>query len=132
MTRLNQRIENFNKAFNIFSLSVDAYISNKENVVMHMALIQSFEICFELSWKVLKDYLKEQKGIIALSPKDAIKEAFSVELIKNGQLWVDMLQDRNTSSHEYNIDKIDNILNSISTIYYNELKEFKKWLDNVK
>ena len=130
MSRLTQRIENFNKAYNILSLSNDAYKKDRENVIMHMALVQSFEVCVELGWKILKDYLEQEKGIIAPSPKDSIKEAFSNNVIKNGQIWMDMLKDRNTASHEYNQDKLDNTLEKISTTYFAELTVLKNWVEN--
>ncbi len=129
MSRLHQRIENFNKAFDIYIQAIDAYKKNKSNVLTHLALVQAFEICFELGWKVLKDYLKE-KGIEVFTPKDVIKEAFSSNIIKNGQIWIDMTNDRNASSHEYNMDKINTVLEKISTIYYEELLIFKTQTGN--
>lgn len=129
MSRLHQRIENFNKAFDIYIQAIDDYKKNKSNVLTHLALVQAFEICFELGWKVLKDYLKE-KGIEVFTPKDVIKEAFSSNIIKNGQIWINMTNDRNASSHEYNMDKINTVLEKISTIYYEELLIFKTQTGN--
>ena len=102
MTRLDERIENFNKSFIILSDVVEKYNKNKNDVIIHMALVQSFEVCFELSWKILKDYLST-KGIEVYTPRDVIKTAFNSNIIKNGQIWIDMSNDRNASSHEYNI-----------------------------
>ena len=127
MSRLEQRIENFQKSFEILSKSVIAYNNDKQNDVMHMALIQSFEVTFELGRKVLKDYL-EDKEIIVQFPKDVIKEAFQKGVISEGQMWIDMLKDRNISSHEYNMDKIDKVLENISNIYFEEMKRFSQWL----
>ena len=42
-----------------------------------------------------------------------------------------MLKDRNISSHEYNMDKVNIILDKISTIYFEELKVFSKWLGEI-
>lgn len=125
MTRLNERIENFNKAFTLFAEMRNSYLLNKTSDLARLALVQSFEIVFELSWKVLKDYLAAN-GIEVFTPKEVIKEAFSAEKIQNGQIWIDMLKDRNSSSHEYNMDKVSVILERISTIYYDELSCFKK------
>lgn len=124
MSRLTERIENFNKAFDIYIQAVEEYKKNPSNILAHLALVQSFEICFELSWKVLKDYLKET-GIAAFTPRDVIKESFATNIIKNGQIWIDMANDRNASSHEYNMEKINIILERISTDYYEELLLFK-------
>lgn len=121
MSRLDQRIENFNRAFYILSEAVKSYKSSE--VLTHMALIQSFEVTFELAWKVLKDYLAI-KGIDVYTPKDVIKEAFSSEILHDGQVWIDMLKDRNSGSHEYNIDRVSAILKNICNVYYPVLALF--------
>ena len=119
------RIENFNRAFKIFSAAVNAYNKDNQDILTHMALIQSFEVCFELAWKVLKDYL-DNNGIKGFMPKEIIKYAFSNDIIKNGQLWIDMLNARNSTSHEYNLDKVNIIITSIASPYYDELKRFSE------
>ena len=47
MTRLTERIENFNKAFNIYQEAVNEFDTNK--VLTHMALVQTYEICYLLT-----------------------------------------------------------------------------------
>lgn len=128
MSRFNERVENFSKAFNIYQEAVNAFDTSK--ILTHMALVQTYEICFELAWKCLKDYLQE-KGIEVNYPTEVIKEAFNNETIKNGQLWIDMLKARNATSHEYNIDKVSKYLTEISTTYFEEIKKFKIWLGEI-
>lgn len=130
MSRLEERIENFNRAFEIFNNAVKAYNQEKENILMHMALVQAYEVCFELSWKVLKDYLAEN-GILVYMPKEVIKEAFNKNVIENGQIWIDLLDARNATSHEYKMDKINLILEKISSTYYEELLKFSNWLAGI-
>ena len=125
MSRLNERIENFNKAFNIYSDAVKSF--DEKKVLTHMALVQTYEICCELAWKCLKDYLQE-KGIEANYPTEVIKEAFNKNTLKDGQLWIDMLKARNSTSHEYNIEKVSKYLTEISTTYFDEIKRFRNWL----
>ena len=55
--------------------------------------------------EILKYYLY-QEGVSALTPKDAIKEAEE----QNGQIWIDMPSDKNSSTYKYNIEKIDTAL----------------------
>ena len=69
-----------------------------------MALIQAYKICFELDWKCLKDFLRKN-GIEVNFPTEVIKEAFNKGTLKDGQLWIDMLNARNSTSHEYNMEK---------------------------
>jgi len=125
MTRLKERIENFNKAFSLYDEMHKSYLQDKTSDMAKLALTQSFEIVFELAWKVLKDYLAVN-GIEVFTPKEVIKEAFAAEKIKNGQIWIDMLKDRNASLHEYNIDKINSILGNIGSVYFDELSCFKE------
>ena len=127
MTRISQRVENFNNAYDIYQEAVEAF--DKDKKLSHMALIQSFEICLELAWKILKDYLFI-KGVEAYFPKDVVKEAFRCELIPNGQIWIDMLEARNFTSHEYNMDKVDNLLIKMSTEFFEELNNFQHWIKN--
>ena len=128
MTRFSERIENFNKAFDIYQEAVNEFDTNK--VLTHMALVQTYEICFELAWKCLKDYLKE-RGMKVSYPTDVIKEAFNNNTLKDGQMWIDMLNVRNSTSHEYNIEKVSKSLTEISTTYFEEIKRFKNWLGEI-
>ena len=96
---------------------------DKSNEAYQLALAQSFEIIFELSWKVMKDYLKV-KGITTVTPKDTIKQAFASDILSEAQVWIDMINDRNFSVHEYNFKKINEIPEKISNVYYNEIVNF--------
>lgn len=95
--RWQQRFINFEKSFQ--NLSTTA--SRKDlNTVELAGLIQYFEITFELSWKILKDYL-EAEGIIANTPRDTIKQAFALNIITNGEVWLDALEKRDLMTHTY-------------------------------
>lgn len=127
MSRLTERIENFNRAFNLFSSMQKNYIKDKTNDSNKLALTQSFEIIFELGWKILKDYLYT-KDIDVFTPRDAVKSAFEANILPSAQIWIDMAKDRNSSSHKYNMDKIDLMIERISSIYYPEICRFQKEL----
>ena len=64
------------------------------------AVIQRFEFTFELAWKLAKAVLA-YNGIEADTPRAVIKEAFKAKLILSGEDWIDMLEDRNRTSHIY-------------------------------
>ena len=123
MSRLEERIENFNKAYELYNKIRNEYITDKMNDAFRLALVQSFEVVFELAWKVLKDYLQEN-GIDVNLPKMVIKEAFNKKTILNGQTWIDMCETRNSTSHEYNMEKVNIMLKKIAYDYYDELSNF--------
>ncbi|MFL0194473.1 HI0074 family nucleotidyltransferase substrate-binding subunit [Clostridium sp. WILCCON 0269] len=60
--------------------------------------MQFFEIAFELSWKLMKDYLEAQE-LYTKSPRETIKQAYQIGLIDDGHVWIDALADRNLTIH---------------------------------
>ena len=95
--RWKQRFQNFEKAFHqLESARKIAKLSDIERA----GLIQFFEVTFELAWKTLKDYLESQ-GVRVDSPRETIKQAFQMNLIQNGHVWMDALENRNLTTHTY-------------------------------
>ena len=45
----------------------------KKNDVVRDSAIKRFELCFELSWKTLKDFLAEE-GILCRFPRSCLKD----------------------------------------------------------
>ena len=94
-----------------------------------MALIKSFELAFELSWKTLQSFFKSQGYMEVNSPKGIIKEAFNKDVIKNGQLWIDMLDARNRLSHIYDESMFKEIIKKISKDYLREIEKLYQKLE---
>ncbi len=72
------------------------------------ATIQRFEFTVELFWKLLKVIL-ESKWVNVQYPKDMLREAFKGHLIDNESIWLNMLRDRNLTSHTYDEQFADEI-----------------------
>lgn len=121
--RWRQRFSNFEKAFGKFSLALAAHSREPENELYQMALVQSFEFVFELGWKVVKDYLV-YAGIPKVSlPRDVIKHGFQHNIIENGQMWIDMLEDRNLMSHTYSEENARNAVTKIRQEYVKGIQQ---------
>lgn len=91
-------------------------------------VIQRFEFVFELSWKALKIYINSEGIAEAKSPKSTIREAFKMSIIKDGNIWVDMAEDRNLTSHTYEENMANNIYEKIVNKYFNELNSLYDFL----
>ena len=89
-----------------------------ETVVQEQGLVQAFEYTYELAWNVVRDYLREQGNQDIHGSRDAIREAFSLELIKDGEGWMEMLKDRNLTAHTYNEETARAIAEHVSTRYF--------------
>lgn len=117
--RWKQRFQNFEKAFYLLERTIN--IENKSEAE-NGGLIQFYEVSFELSWKIMKDYL-EAEGYVVKSPRTTIKQAIQSEIIDNGHLWIDALDDRNLSTHLYDEEAIKNISKKIENVYFPEIKK---------
>lgn len=110
--RWQQRFDNLQSAYLRLQEAVAANRQAPDNQLIQMALIKSFEMTFELSWKTMKDYLK-YNGIDVKLPREIIKQAFATDLITDGQMWMDMLEDRNLMAHTYDevraLEAVDHI-----------------------
>jgi len=85
--------------------------------------IKRFEFTFELSWKLAKAIL-DYNNIDARGPRLIIKEAFRFGLIKAGQSWIEMLEDRNKTSHIYDEKQAQAIFNRIKSDHCKLLEKF--------
>jgi len=63
-------------------------------------------------------------GIEAETPRQAIKEAFRAKIIREGEGWIDMLEDRNKTSHIYNEKEALIIYRKIKEQHFPLLKEY--------
>ena len=123
-----QRLENFKSANSNLWETQDCIKKEGLNKIYTMALIQAYEISFELAWKTIKDYL-EYNGKIVENPRSAIKEAFAEKLISDGQIWIEMMEARNKTSHTYREDFAKQTATNILNQYIPQLKNLEKVLE---
>lgn len=113
--RWKQRFQNFEKALHLLENTMK--IQNPD-IAQKAGLIQFFEICLELSWNLMKEYLEAQ-GLQELKyPRESIKKAFEMELISDGHTWLSALEDRNLTSHTYDEASADKVVEIIKNTYY--------------
>lgn len=79
-------------------------------------VIQAFEFTFEATWKLLK-FVAEREGLDAESPKRALIAGHKLGHVRDEGLWLELLQDRNLTSHVYHSELADRIFTAISTRY---------------
>ena len=114
-----QRFQNYSKAIKLLE---DALKIDNPDFTQKAGIIQFFEMSFELSWNLLKDYLEMQGFIDVKTPREAINKAFEIGLIENGHVWMDLLSDRNLTSHTYEEAKANEVEKLIHFKYFPILK----------
>jgi len=93
-------------------------------------LIKAFEYTYELAWSTLKDFLEFRGQSDLFGSRDAIQKAFQLNLIEDGEGWMDMLKSRNRTSHSYNQETEREISNAVTTVYYALFQKLNKKLAN--
>lgn len=108
--------------------AIDMYGEDSREIYID-AMILRFKFCTELSWKLLKKYLEQEKFGEYYSPKSVIKEAFKQNLLPDGEIWLDILDDRNLTSHTYDEITANRIRDNIINKY---IYQFDKLLSIMK
>ncbi|GIM32452.1 nucleotidyltransferase substrate binding protein [Paraclostridium sp. MRS3W1] len=123
--KLDERKQDFFKALKRLEEALEKDLN--DDIIID-GIIQRFEFTFEQAWKVMKLYLEDQ-GILdeALAPRSTIRCAFKHKLITDGDVWIEMMLDRNRTSHMYDETTARNIVKLVEAKYiaeFNKLKEF--------
>jgi len=126
--RWKQRFENFERALLLLKEAFEKDPSEMSDLEKE-GVIQRFEYTFELAWKTLKDYLV-YSGVVfdQITPRSVIKQAFAAKIIKDGQAWINMLDQRNLMSHTYDKTIFDAVFPAISQYYVAALEQVYTWL----
>ena len=97
--KLKDSLANLRKT--VDKLNAALLIPNDRELVVE-GTIQRFEVVVELLWKTLNRALKyEGVTIKPDSPRETMKAGFAIGWLHNTILWQDLLDKRNTTSHEY-------------------------------
>ena len=120
--KLAIKIEGYDNAIEKLNKSLEKDI--KEDELYLDAIIKRFEFSYELAWRLMKRFLSYE-GVDAQSPRAVIREAFNNGLINNPNVWLDMLEKRNLSSHTYNQETAETIYKFIKERYIKELNDLK-------
>ena len=111
--RWQQRFANYKKALRQLQEAVELRARRELSSLEKQGVIQAFEFTHELAWNVLKDYLQDQGNQDIRGSKDATRAAFKVALIADGEQWMAMIQGRNVSSHTYDEDTAEKLVEAI-------------------
>ena len=130
--RWQQRLVNYRQALLNLTEAVEISQQRPLSNLEQQGLIQAFEFTHELAWNCLKDYLQYQGEQNLLGSRDATRKAFSVGLITEGEQWMDMIASRNRTSHTYNKETAQQIVNAVLKHYYPLFKQLEQRLTQLK
>ena len=146
--RWHQRFANYNKALLKLEQAIayiqQYYLDEKKDKtssgdpgyvldeIIKEGLIQRFEYTHELAWNVMKDYAEYQGNTMVGGSRDATREALQLKIIADGEIWMDMIQSRNKTTHTYNESTANEIYRKIMDQYFPLFLSFKVKMEEKK
>ena len=124
-----QRANSFEKAFGRLKAAVELAEQRELSDLEAQGLIQGFEYTHELAWKTLKNFLETQGILNLYGSRDTTREAFRNGLVENGEVWMDMVEKRNLTSHTYDEETAAQVVSAICATYFTE---FERLLDRLQ
>ena len=103
------KLESLRKQFETALERLNRVLAEPRTEIVRDAAIKRFEFTFDLSWKTMRAFLDERKGISCNSTKECIREAYRQGLIEYDVLWIQMTDWRNRIVHEYSEEFADEL-----------------------
>lgn len=133
--RWKHRFANYKKAHASLNKKASAFFGEKsgggiEGEIAVEALVKCFEFTFELAWQTMKDYIS-YKGYVKeiYGSRDSIKAAQEFALIEDGQIWIDMVDDRNRAAHAYDERNAKDLARRVVERYRAEFVQFEEKME---
>ena len=118
-----QRANSFERALGRLRAAVKLAEQRELSDLEAQGLIQGFEYTHELAWKALKNFLEAQGTLNLYGSRDTTRTAFRNGLIENGEVWMDMVDKRNLTSHTYDEEVAAQVVMTIRNAYYAEFEK---------
>ena len=101
------------------------------NTVVLTGLVGLYEICFEQSWKMMKELLSQSGYAESAtgSPRSILKLSYSAGMIQDEAIWMQALQARNNASHSYNENIALTIVRQTKELFYPMFMQLKADVD---
>lgn len=129
--RWKERLATFDAALARLSDVVSLSHERKLNEYECDSLIKRFEFSYEMAWKVMMSFEKENGVEGILGSKDVVRHAQAMQLIENGEAWMDMIDARNRTSHVYDEQMVVDVADDIVETFFPLLVELKNKLKSV-
>ena len=128
MRSIDFKYMNLEKAYSRLKEVSDLY-DGKDDIIRD-SLIQRFEFTYELTHKTLGEFMKYLGVTLENSfPRTIFKKAYVNNLISDDKVWINLLEDRNSTSHIYNENLADEVADRIVKYYVDAIGEL---VDNLE
>ena len=127
-----RRFQNYQKAFTQLTQAVDLSHLRALSKLEQQGLIHEFEYTHELAWNTLKDFLEARGAAEIFGSRDTTRAAFTAGLIDQGEVWMQMIQSRNQSTHTYNEEMMTQIVTAVIQTYMAEFTKLQSKFEQLR
>jgi len=127
-----RRFQNYQKAFTQLTQAVDLSLQRALSKLEQQGLIHGFEYTHELAWSTLKDFLEARGAAAIFGSRDTTRAAFTEGLIDQGEVWMQMIQSRNQSTHTYNEEMMTQIVTAVIQTYMAEFTKLQSKFEQLR
>ena len=96
------------------------------DITTQINLFKSFKYIFEAFWKMLKDFMHD-KNINVLFPREIFEHAFKLGIIKNPDIWNNMIYDFNVMTDENFVEISEELYYRLNAIYLPEIIQLQQF-----
>lgn len=127
-----QRLNHFEKAMAQLTEAITLARQRELSKLERQGLIQAFEFTHELAWNTMKDFLEERGHQPIYGSRDASRAFVKAGLLEHGEIWMEMIQSRNQTTHTYNESTADEIAKAIIGSYHDSFGAFQVKLSELR
>ena len=126
-----QRLDSFTNALTELEAAIRLREQRQLSRLEAMGLIKAFEFTYELGWNLMKDFLSYEGANDLAGSRSTIREAVTRGLLSEaeGRTWMEMLQNRNRTTHLYDEQAVRAVEQTIVEEYREAFAALRATLD---
>ena len=130
--RWQYRFQNYSRAFRLLKEAVEMMEKRELSHLEKEGVFRRFKYAIEPSWKVMRDYLESENVVLEqVTPKAVIRKAFEAKLVDNGELWMEMLDARNSITHKYELEEFEKLMEDLQFNYFDEFSKLYRKFNEI-
>lgn len=124
--QLQLKLHNYEQALTRLEEAVN---ETNVNQYVYDSAVKRFEFVYELAWRLMKAFIEYKGGAEPKFPRDVFREAFAGGIISDGDIWLEMMKDRNLTSHTYDDEHAHEVYSRVKALYivqYQTMRDYIK------
>jgi nucleotidyltransferase substrate binding protein (TIGR01987 family) len=124
--RWEQRFEDYICSYESLRDAFLLFQERELTILECRGVVQAFKVTLEISWETMRYFLEAKGFENVCGSKKIIRKAFNINLIKNGGIWLKMIELSDLMSDMYDKNEMMHATGFIFSNYIEEFEDFKQ------